>query len=100
LVLAQPNAKQVQMQRFFIDHHCNGHTARDLDGVELDSVEEAGAYAVGSSAQVFRALVPGERRKCAFEVRDDAEGWLLKIDLTLCLEQQDRQPDPLDTGLL
>jgi hypothetical protein len=99
-VPAPLDAKKGAMPRFFIDHHCNGHTARDLDGVELDSVDQAGAYAVGSAAQVFRALVPGERRECAFEVRDDAEGWLLKIDLTLCLEQQDRAPDPLDTGLL
>ena len=87
------------MPRFFIDHHCNGHTTSVTNGVELDSVEQAGAYAVATAPQVFKDLVPGERRECAFEVRDE-EGWRLTIDLTLCLEERDAAPDALDTGLL
>jgi len=88
------------MPRFYIDRHFNGHTARDLDGVELDSVEQAGAYAIGAAPQVFNGLVPGEERQCAFEVRDESQGWLLKIGLTLCLDERDSAPDALDTGLL
>ena len=88
------------MPRFYIDHHCNRHTARDLNGVELDNVEQAAAYAIASAPQVFTDLVLGEQRECAFEVRDDTQGWRLKIDLTLCLEERDPVPDPLDTGLL
>jgi len=88
------------MPRFFIDHHCNSHAARDLSGVELASLEQAGAHALSAAPQVFANLIPGERRECALEVRDGSQGWLLKIDLAVCLEERDPAPDPLDTGLL
>jgi len=31
---------------------------------------------------------------------DESQGWLLKIGLTLCLDERDSAPDALDTGLL
>ena len=74
------------MSRFFIDHHCNGHTARDREGVELDSIEQAGSYALAAAPQLFKDLIPGERRECALAVTDESQGWRLNINLTLCLE--------------
>jgi hypothetical protein len=88
------------MSRFFIDHHCNGHIARDCEGVEFDSVEQAGSYALAAAPQMFKDLIPGEKRECAFAVRDESQGWRLHIDLTLCLEERDPATDALDTGLL
>jgi len=88
------------MPRFFIDHHCNGHEAQDGEGVELDSLEQAGAYALAAAPQIFKDLIPGEKHECAFAVRDEARGWRLNIDLTLCLEARDPSPDVLDTGEL
>jgi hypothetical protein len=88
------------MPRFVIIYHCNGHTAQNSDGVELDSVEQAGAYALATNPQVFDGLILGERRECAFEVQDESHGWRMKIDLTLWLEERDPAPDALDTGLL
>jgi hypothetical protein len=66
------------MPRFLIDYHCNGHTAQDCEGVELDSVEQAGAHALATAPQMFNDLMPGERRECAFSVRDESQGWRLK----------------------
>jgi hypothetical protein len=88
------------MPRFIIDYQCNGHVARNSEGVELDSVEQAGAYALATNPQLFNGLILGEQRECAFEVRDESHGWRLKIDLTLCLDERAPAPDPLDTGLL
>ena len=88
------------MPRFLIDSHCNGHTAQDCEGVELDSVEHAGAHALAAAPQMFNDLMPGERRECGFSVRDESQGWRLKIDLSLCLEKRDPASDALDTGAL
>src|SRR5215203_3096454 len=46
------------MPRFLIDYHCNGHTTQDCEGVELDSVEQAGAHALAAAPQVFNDLTP------------------------------------------
>jgi len=46
------------MPRFLIDSHCNGHTAQDCEGVELDSVEHAGAHALAAAPQMFNDLIP------------------------------------------
>jgi hypothetical protein len=73
------------MPRFLIDYHCNGHTAQDCEGVEFGSVEQAGAHALAAAPQMFNDLLPGERRECALSVRDESQGWRLKIDLSLCL---------------
>ena len=75
------------MPRFLIDYHCNGHTAQDCEGVELDSVEQAGAHALAAAPQMLNDLMPGE-------------GWRLKIDLSLCLEKRDSASEALDTGAL
>jgi len=78
----------------------HGHTAQDCEGVELDSVEQAGAHALAAAPQMFNDLMPGERRECGFSVRDESQGWRLKIDLSLCLEKRDPASDALDTGAL
>ena len=88
------------MPRFLIDYHCNGHTAQDCEGVELGSVEQAGAHALATVPQMFNDLLPGERRDCALSVRDESQGWRLKIDLSLCLEKRDPASDAIDTGAL
>ena len=87
------------MPRFQIERQCNGHTDLHQGGaVELVDLAHAGAHAVAAAPE-FHDLVPGERRECAFEVRDSLEGWRLKIELVLCLEPPERA-DGLDTGLL
>jgi hypothetical protein len=58
-----------------------------LRGVELDSVEQAGAHALAAAPQMLNDLMPGE-------------GWRLKIDLSLCLEKRDSASEALDTGAL
>ena len=86
------------MPCFQIERQCNGHTEQDRRNiVELADFAQAGAYAL-ASAPVFHDLVPGERRECAFAVRD-SEGWLLNMELVLCLEAPERA-DGLDTGVL
>lgn len=63
------------MPRFLIDYHCNGHTAQ-CEGVELGSVEQAGAHALAAAPQMFNDLMSGERRECALSVRDGSLGGL------------------------
>jgi hypothetical protein len=73
---------------------------KGCEGVELGSVEQAGAHALAAAPQMFNDLLPGERRECALSVRDESQGWRLKIDLSLCLEKRDPASDALDTGAL
>jgi len=71
------------MPLYYIEHGCNGHTEQSPESVELAGFVEVSAYAV-FSAWLFYDLIPGERRECAFVVRDASEGWRLKINLSLC----------------
>jgi len=83
------------MPLYYIEHACNGHTDQHRPGVELADFAEASA-----TARLFRDLVPGERRECAFEVRDASDGWRLKMNLSLCLDSPEPATDDFDGGLL
>lgn len=87
------------MPVYDIRNECNGRTEQSHEGVELADFAAAGAYAL-SSARPFRDLaVPGERRKCAFEVRDASEGLRLRMELSVSLDSAEPATDDLDGGL-
>jgi hypothetical protein len=87
------------MPLYYIRHACDGQARQSSQAVELPDLTEASAYAL-SAAPLFRDLIPGERRQCAFEVRDPSEGWRLKMELALCLEASEPASDDVDGGLL
>ena len=86
------------MPFYYIDHECNGHTEQS-PGIELADFAAAGAYAL-SAARLFHDLVPGERRECAFEVREPSGGWRLKIELALWLDAAEPATSDVDGGFL
>jgi hypothetical protein len=87
------------MPLYDIEYECNGHTERSFKRVDLADFAEAAAYAL-SAAPLLQDLIPGERRECAFEVRDASEGWRLKIGLEVCLDSPEPATDDIDGGLL
>jgi hypothetical protein len=87
------------MPLYYIEYECNGHTERSFKGVDHADFAEAAAYAL-SAAPLFQDLIPGERRECAFDVRDASEGWRLKIALAVCLDSPEPVTDDIDGGLL
>jgi hypothetical protein len=87
------------MPLYYIEYECNGHTEQSSNGVELADFAEAAAYAL-SAAPLFHDLIPGERRGCAFDVRNPSDGWRLKIALEVCLESPEPVTDDIDGGLL
>ena len=87
------------MPLYYIEYECNEHSEQSSNGVDLANFAEAAAYAV-SAAPLFHDLIPGERRGCAFDVRDASEGWRLKIALEVCLDSPEPVNDDIDGGLL
>jgi hypothetical protein len=87
------------MPLYDIEYECNGHIEQRSKGVDLADFAEAAAYAV-SAAPLFRDLIPGERRECAFDVRNSSDGWSLKIALAVCLDSAQPVTDYIDGGLL
>jgi hypothetical protein len=86
------------MPFYYIDRECNGHTEQS-SGVELADFAAAGAYAL-SAARLFHDLLPGERRECAFEVRELSGGWRLKLELGLCLDVAEPATSDVDGGCI
>src|SRR5829696_4041119 len=80
--------------------HAVVNTPHELVCCGCNDAEGSDPLAGGGVPPVLPKPARPNGDQCALSVRDESQGWRLKIDLSLCLEKRDPASDALDTGAL